>query len=239
MPRIPKISCLTVTRDRPEMLRRAIALFSKQTWPNKELIIVADGRGRDRAWLAEYAKSLGPGIVVSFPGPGYPLGWLRNRTVELATGAILCTWDDDNVYHPGRLAAQAKDLLDRGAHASYIRDYIQFFADTKTIYLCRWRTGPGIPGSQMCLRTRVRYPDHLERREDSAYQAALLRTGKVVSLENQPHLYFRVYHGGNTMSRAHHENLIRETAVPGGDPAGPLALLTQAVGKTVFSESST
>jgi len=220
------------------MLRRAIALFSKQTWPNKELVIVADGRGRDRAWLEEYARSLGPGIVVSFPGRGRALGWLRNRSVELATGAILCNWDDDNVYHPGRLMAQAKDLLDRGAQASYIRDYVQYFTDTKTIYLCHWRSSPGIPGSQMCLRTRARYPDHLDRREDSAYQAELLRAGKVVSLDGQPHLYLRVYHGGNVSPRLHHENLIRETAVPGGDATAPLALLVQAVGsKTVFSES--
>jgi len=106
----PLISCLMVTRDRLEMFKRSVSLFLRQTWLRKELIVVIDGTDVAEE-IHSYVMQLGKEEIkcVTVAGPS-TLGRLRNISIGIATGEILCQWDDDDLYHPLRLERQFSQM---------------------------------------------------------------------------------------------------------------------------------
>src|SRR5690606_30534279 len=126
--RLPLVSCLMVTRDRPELARRAIACFLAQTWPHRELVIVDDG---DRSYDDLVASYDDPRIrYVRLPSsPSQRLGALRNASQDLARGEYRVQWDDDEWYHPERIERQMRPILDEGWHASLLQ-YTLMHCDT-------------------------------------------------------------------------------------------------------------
>lgn len=97
-----------LTRNRRKWIPQAIRLFRAQTYPSKELLIVADGEGiRDlvppdsRIRLLEIEE-------------GYVIGQKRNFGVAHAAGEIIAHWDDDDYSAPERLAQQIAMLLESG-----------------------------------------------------------------------------------------------------------------------------
>lgn len=100
---IPLVSCLMVTKSGRELLaRRAIVNFRAQTYPNKELVIVAD---------TPEAFESGPNTTVVRAQRGAAIGKLRALSVEAAKGDLVAVWDDDDEHHPERLRAQISALL--------------------------------------------------------------------------------------------------------------------------------
>lgn len=102
---IPKISCIMATYNRPLFARRALELFKRQTYGNKELIVLHDG-----PWTA-IPENLGPDVRwFNFNGRE---GMTRKERwgMSLASGDYLTTWDDDDYYGPERLAVQAEPLI--------------------------------------------------------------------------------------------------------------------------------
>jgi len=53
--RLPLVSCILPTRNRSQLLRRAIQYYDRQTYPNRELLILEDG---DEDMTAELAERL-------------------------------------------------------------------------------------------------------------------------------------------------------------------------------------
>lgn len=107
----PRISCLMVTKNRLKHVRTSIKHFQKQTYPNKELIIVCDSPDG----VKEYVKSINDSNihVYQLKSEKKTLGELRNKSVEFATGEYICQWDDDDWFHPSRLSIQYQKLNKR------------------------------------------------------------------------------------------------------------------------------
>jgi glycosyltransferase involved in cell wall biosynthesis len=106
------ISCVCPTRNRREWLPQAIACFFSQDWPEKELIIVADGTPvKDlipydpRINLIKIDNSWRDGgeIVPS-------IGWKRNLGAAYANGDFIVHLDDDDHSAPGRITDQVNRL---------------------------------------------------------------------------------------------------------------------------------
>jgi hypothetical protein len=74
------ISCLTVTREtRFRSLELAVGDFARQTWAERELVIVHDGDAAFDAKLKRLAAAHDAApIAVHRTGPGQTLGDLRN-----------------------------------------------------------------------------------------------------------------------------------------------------------------
>src|SRR2546429_6589941 len=53
---------------------------------------------------------------------GEPIGTKRNRGCELARGALIAQWDDDDWYGPSRLSAQIVPLLANRADITGLTD---------------------------------------------------------------------------------------------------------------------
>ncbi len=200
----PKISCLTVTRDRSWFLKRAVEGFLNQTWPSKELVVVPDGRATNRSWVFEYVKSLRrKNIRAVMPKPGCSLGELRNYAVGAADGDVVCNWDDDNIYHPERLKTQYEGMREAEVSFSFIRDYFHLFEDTREIYIVRQDRARGA-GTFMHEHSPLVKYDSIDRNEETALLKNILENKQVHYLEDRPYVYVRVYHGANAWGRAYH-----------------------------------
>ena len=213
---LPKISCLMVTHDRLSLARRAIRCFADQTWPERELVIVTDGDLRYRRALTCYVEHLGL-KTVRFVHPGsdrLALGQLRNVALDAAHGDVICQWDDDDCYHPERLAVQFAHMRESNARACFLTDHLHLLEKDRALVWVDWtvggKSGEGqlLPGTVMAFKDRrFRYPEsgpYVSRGEDSVFLHELYRSVPVAPLSGMGHLYLYSYHGRNTFSKEHH-----------------------------------
>jgi glycosyltransferase involved in cell wall biosynthesis len=216
---LPKISCLMVTHNRLALARRAIRCYADQTYPKRELVIVTDGETRYRSALMRYVDYLALDTVrFVYPETDQlPLGQLRNISLDAADGDVICQWDDDDCYHPERLAVQFAHMLDRNARACCLTDHLQLLELDRALVWIDWtlggRSGEGqlLPGTVMAFKDRrFRYPEtgpFVNRGEDSVFLDELYRNVLVAPLSGMGHIYLYTYHGRNTFSKEHHYNL--------------------------------
>lgn len=106
----PLVSVVLATRDRPELLARAVASVLAQRYASWELVVVDDGSGDGtKAVIADYTDSR----IVLVDGPRRGLGAARNAGVDSACGEIVCYLDDDNVMASTWLLAVAHVFANR------------------------------------------------------------------------------------------------------------------------------
>ncbi|WP_042690433.1 glycosyltransferase [Azospirillum sp. B506] len=205
----PLISCLMVTKGgdggRTDLLSLAIGSFTRQSWPNKELVIVCDAVVRDGDGAEDPLDALVRAAgredirLVRVAGPGRTLGELRNIAVDSANGVYVCQWDDDDLYDPLRLEVQHMVLARTGAHACLLGRWLIWWPGLQKLAVSRERYWEG---SLLCEKAAMpRYP-HLRRGEDTPLVERLRQTMRVVCLD-MPRLYTYVVHGANTFATDH------------------------------------
>ncbi len=215
----PLISCLTITRDRRDMLERAVDFYVRQTWPARELIIVVDRRG-NLEWVEAFRSTCGRSdIRIEIPPAVTHIGALRNHSIDLARGEYVCIWDDDDWYHPLRLERQEEAL--GGADAVYLEDVMHYFTDAGEMFVERVES-TGFAASLLCRREAIpRFVErpisaqHGERGSDTVVRMRLEKDRKVALLRGLPWLYTYVYQGSNLWPRAHHVGTAFELSPPG------------------------
>jgi GT2 family glycosyltransferase len=107
----PSVSVVVPTRDRPELLRRAVTAILGQAYPGPvECVVVFDQSDPDLPW-----GDPGPGRRLRLVGnqrtPG--LAGTRNTGVMHATGELVAFCDDDDEWLPGKLDRQVAALAGR------------------------------------------------------------------------------------------------------------------------------
>jgi glycosyltransferase involved in cell wall biosynthesis len=105
----PLVSVVVPTRDRPELLRRAVTAILGQTYRGPiECVVVFDQSDPDLPW-----PELPPGrrlvLVRNQRTPG--LAGARNSGILAATGELVAFCDDDDEWLPEKLARQVARLL--------------------------------------------------------------------------------------------------------------------------------
>jgi glycosyltransferase involved in cell wall biosynthesis len=107
----PAVSVVVPTRDRPELLRRAVTAILGQTYPGLvECVVVFDQSDPDLPW-----EDPGPSrrllLVRNDRTPG--LAGARNAGAARATGELLAFCDDDDEWLPRKLERQVEALTRR------------------------------------------------------------------------------------------------------------------------------
>jgi len=221
------ISCLMVTlpvAERSAFAQRSIRSYCDQTYPDRELVVIVDGgEAAARSNLVSFVQSLGRhDIRIHETDEGATLGALRNRSLELAAGDIVCQWDDDDLYHPERLERQAALLNADDLEAVFIQELIQYFPQRRRMYLTNWRATEvgGHPGTLMARKSdALVYPENgasARLGEDLVAALNLVGRRRVGHLRDHPCLYIYVSHGANSWDEQHHEMLSRELCVSQG-----------------------
>ncbi len=106
----PLISCVMPTYNRREFIPAAIDCWQKQTYENRELVIMDDGTDSVRDIVSD-------GERIRYYHVGEKVGTLgqkRNRANLFAHGEIICHWDDDDWSAPNRISDQVARLQASG-----------------------------------------------------------------------------------------------------------------------------
>ncbi len=99
-----KIAAVCITWNRPQMLGRLIECFNRQTYENRELLILDDGgqypdQPKGDRWR-----------VVSHDRRYDSLGEKRHAAAQMVEADAMAIWDDDDIYLPHALGATVHGL---------------------------------------------------------------------------------------------------------------------------------
>lgn len=101
------VSVYMPTKDRLELLKRAVNSVFSQTYQNIELIICNDGSSDDTELYLESLQPKGPVKAVKILSNESPQGACnaRNKAINLARGVFVTGLDDDDKFLPTRIAS--------------------------------------------------------------------------------------------------------------------------------------
>lgn len=107
----PLVSVIIPTRGRPGPVRAAITAVTAQTYPGPiECLVVHDQEPPDDSLTALATADRQVRVLANRRTPGLP--GARNSGLAEAAGQLIASCDDDDVWHPAKLAAQV-ELLTR------------------------------------------------------------------------------------------------------------------------------
>jgi glycosyltransferase involved in cell wall biosynthesis len=114
--RAPTVSAVVPTRDRPELLRAALAAIRGQDYPGRIEILVVHDRCEPDPALELTGSRRSVRVLRNARTPG--LAGARNTGIRAATGALVGFCDDDDEWLPGKLTAQVAALDATGAEVA-------------------------------------------------------------------------------------------------------------------------
>lgn len=204
----PRISCLMVTKDRLNLVKTAVECFQRQTYPNKELVIVCDSPDGVKEYIEEINDRR---IVLQQLRPKKrTLGDLRNFSIDCSSGELITQWDDDDWYHPSRLSVQYQHLKTKNADACLLSQWLMVWPEAGKFSISRSRHD-GWEGTMLAKKNIVPRYSNLRKFEDTEMMKRLFETAKVVILDD-PHYYFLylyLVHGRNTWDEEHFKQMFR------------------------------
>ncbi|MEZ2336285.1 glycosyltransferase family 2 protein [Mucilaginibacter sp. RCC_168] len=203
---LPLISCVCITENRHEFLKKSIAIYKMQTYQNKELIVVykSDDRQTKSVLESDDSEDIIP-IPVS-PNQVLSLGQLRNIGIKYANGSLICCWDDDDWYHASRLEYQQAMIDKTKAMGSILTQILVYDKPKKIFYYSYERLWEG---SIMCEKEMLldfQYSNQ-DKGEDTHLINILHVNQMLCLIKDKPNLYTYQYHGNNTWDSSHFNDL--------------------------------
>ena len=152
-------------------------------------------------------------VLSATNAPRRTLGELRNIATRAAVGDWISQWDDDDRYHPERLALQWQAMQSQGAAFCFLVDQLHWFDATSELFWEDWQSEAYplnfVKGSMLARRDLL--PDYpaLTRGEDTpaCWQIACgAEDGdyKIARLRGAGWSYVYRHHGCNAWDEAHH-----------------------------------
>ena len=135
-PAAPKssVSAIIPTRNRPELLRRAInAMLDQEGDHLKEIIVVFDQSDPDYS-LSEMSDEIPIRVIENDHSPGLAGG--RNTGIANATGDWIAFCDDDDVWAPDKLTIQLHELVAHPAADFAVGSVIVAYGDRRIRRRC-------------------------------------------------------------------------------------------------------
>ena len=204
-----KVSCITVTRDRLEYLKKSIEHFAKQTHENKEHIIVYYNTDKEtEEFLLENKKYLNDNNVFFYKfveDEGQFLGAVRNFSISKATGDWVIIWDDDDWYDEKRIEKQLEFCLEQERDACTLKSLIIFSNKFQEMKVSFERVN-GWEGSLLCRKEHMPRYKNAKSGEDTPVLTKLSEKYKLCTLFD-PELYVYIFHDENTSSGRHKQDI--------------------------------
>lgn len=209
----PLISCICVTDDRVELLKRAINCFGSQNYPNKELVISYPKKDHHTRSMVEYLLQHSALQILKIEREDQEsVGNARNLAIVKCRGDYVCVWDDDDWYHESRLSFQYNSMRTTGLgyNASILRRVILFDHMNHRAYMSftyPWEN------TLMCRKEIILQNQyaHSNKGEDTHIIKFLDGKKFLHHIDEAPFLYVYIYHGQNTWDYKHYEYLINQS----------------------------
>jgi len=214
MNNIPLVSCICVTKNPWEILKRSIFCFLSQTYANKELVIVRQGNDKQIASRISALRKENIKLYIIPNSSNVTIGEMRNFAIDRSAGHYFCAWDDDDWHHPDRIAKQMEPIFLGNFEASVLTNLLIYDETTKKGYFSGFRLWEGtILCNKIIYNQGVRYP-HLSRNEDANLLAQIHKSGRVFPVVGTTE-YIYIYHGNNTWNQEHFlKNIFRQELSP-------------------------
>lgn len=195
---LPLISCICVTKDRPDFLLRSIQMFEKQNYPSKELVISYPENDQRTIDAIKYIlESKNVKIIQIQRLENDSIGKSRNSAIANCHGEYVCIWDDDDINYPTRLSEQYNTMfIENKFDSSILTRIILYEATAQKAFLSYssyWIS------TLLCLRDHLlNYPCA----DSNEFELApilnfLVDKNQIFYIQNNPSLYTYVYHGRN------------------------------------------
>jgi glycosyltransferase involved in cell wall biosynthesis len=195
----PTITVVIATRDRPELLRRALSAALSQAHPGHlEAVVVFDRSDPEDVAPPGSAADRTVRVIRNTRTPG--LAGARNSGVLAATGDLVAFCDDDDVWLPGKLRRQL-EAWDAHPDAIAVATGITIVTEHGRIE----RIGPPRTSFEDLLRSRVSelHPSSLLfRREDLLGRVGLVDERLPASYGEDYELLLRAARHGEVLSVA-------------------------------------
>jgi len=125
---LPLVSCICMTYNRPPhhqyLIEEAVESFLRQTYPNKEMILINDCAEQEILCDASGVR------VFNMAGRFPTLGDKHNAAIRLSSGDLIAPWDDDDISLPWRLARSVELLQD----GHYLNPRCYWFLDNNGLH---------------------------------------------------------------------------------------------------------
>lgn len=107
----PKVSCIIITHNRLEYLRRAVESVKKQTYTNIEMIVVDDASDDGTQEYGEELIRQGDIYIYIDTKDSKGGNYARNVGINASAGELIAFLDDDDYWLPNKTEKQVKYLL--------------------------------------------------------------------------------------------------------------------------------
>ena len=213
----PLVTCLCLTMaGRSEFLKRAVECFARQTYPHKELLIVADSWKDAAAILdSDGMVRVGSNISVYVTAEKCNIGRKRNLGIESAGGSdLIAIFDDDDFSAPNRLDFQVQSL--QVSQKAVTGFQVCKFTDGASWW--QYRAGAGfVVGSSLCFRrdwwAAHTFPE-IQIGEDVQF-CDVAHSARELAMCPDMDLMYATIHGGNTSLRRPEDHPHNYTSLPG------------------------
>src|SRR5699024_11078946 len=110
----PEVSVVIATRDRPQLMRRAVrSVLAQEGIKSIEVLLIFDGVRPNEKLDAHTDIDPGPHAVRTLRNKRTPgLAGARNTGIEAATAPLIAFCDDDDEWKPQKLITQLKLMAD-------------------------------------------------------------------------------------------------------------------------------
>jgi glycosyltransferase involved in cell wall biosynthesis len=196
------VSVILATRNRPRFLPIALACYGRQTYPQRELIVIDDGE--EFPVEADAVAAVGGRMIRVEPGT--PLGTKLNRGAEEARGRLCQKMDDDDWYAPHFLETMVAAVL--ASWRVVCRPTVAFLTPFLFFDLARWEVrhsrSINIPGATLLFgrdEWEARPLRPVRRDEDVWFVLDQVAAGTTTLPVHAPELFLAVRHGGAGASR--------------------------------------
>jgi glycosyltransferase involved in cell wall biosynthesis len=131
---MPAVSAIITTRNRPELLARAVESVKHQTFKDIEIIVVDDASDNG----PDPQASSDPDIrYIYIPKEESKGGnYARNVGIRSSNGDFLAFLDDDDFWIASKTEKQLMELKEKNGCFVYCRKVVEFIKDGKTHYYC-------------------------------------------------------------------------------------------------------
>ncbi len=163
----PKVTAITITKDRVDFVKQSIGYFKDQTHKNTEMIIVCHGNSETKKELSAFVKSE-TNIKFIEVKDEVTKGYMINIAIKESNSDYCIQWDDDDYHSPKRIEQQLIPIQYNVADVTTLATFKMDNGElVKDVLWC-----DGLDGTMLWKNTGVLSPE-VTRGHDTAFMQVL------------------------------------------------------------------